>query len=375
MVYVVLRATFTVISNQGCKQGTANMAPLEHCACSAVEANARSHLTCPHWNPPPRRKRLQWRQCQLLSGPGLREWLELLEETAKALTTWEEGSRRRRLNTTQDPKSNFAKEAGNRVDMQGCSRGLLREQGSVEKSKKASRQQDLLLLLAVSVVWTRDLKSTSHRDDIAAARASLKKNSPLLLSICSACLEHSDIASLVASKDSVCNEIQNALDAISKASQGIGNEKVQPISQSATLGSALDELENLVTLDHLPVNEDKIRPSLEKRLEGIISGAALLADSSCTRDVHRERIITECNAIRQALQDLLSEYMNNKLFFDLSMVGLPGEVTDIDFLEVTKFYRNASPVQKLSNHQGVKDSSYGEDEPWEMLSPDIKMEE
>lgn len=59
------------------------------------------------------------------------------------------------------------------------------------------------------------------------------------------------------------------------------------------------------------MNEEKIRPSLEKRLEAIISGAALLADSSCTRDVHRERIIAECNAIRQALQDLLSEYINN----------------------------------------------------------------
>ena len=59
------------------------------------------------------------------------------------------------------------------------------------------------------------------------------------------------------------------------------------------------------------MTEEEIRPSLEKRLEAIISGAALLADSSCTRDFHRERIIAECNAIRQALQDLLSEYMNN----------------------------------------------------------------
>uniref|UniRef100_A0A672U967 Catenin alpha 3 n=1 Tax=Strigops habroptila TaxID=2489341 RepID=A0A672U967_STRHB len=68
---------------------------------------------------------------------------------------------------------------------------------------------------------------------------------------------------------------------------------------------------NLIILDPLVGNEEKIRPSLEKRLEAIISGAALLADSSCTRDFHRERIIAECNAIRQALQDLLSEYINN----------------------------------------------------------------
>lgn len=70
------------------------------------------------------------------------------------------------------------------------------------------------------------------------------------------------------------------------------------------------------------MNEEKIRPSLEKRLEAIISGAALLADSSCTRDFHRERIIAECNAIRQALQDLLSEYINNvsnRTFFHFLM--------------------------------------------------------
>lgn len=89
----------------------------------------------------------------------------------------------------------------------------------------------------------QDLKSNNQRDDIAAARASLKENSSLLHSICSACLEHSDIASLAASKDSICNEIQNALDVISNASQGIRNQKVQPVSQAATLGSALDELE------------------------------------------------------------------------------------------------------------------------------------
>ncbi|XP_076413223.1 catenin alpha-3 isoform X2 [Peromyscus maniculatus bairdii] len=157
----------------------------------------------------------------------------------------------------------------------------------------------------------QDLKSPSQRDEIAGARATLKENSPLLHSICSACLEHSDVASLKASKDTVCEEIQNALDVISNASQGIQNVPALSEPQAATLGSALDELENLIVLNPLTVTEEEIRPSLEKRLEAIISGAALLADSSCTRDFHRERIIAECNAIRQALQDLLSEYMSN----------------------------------------------------------------
>ena len=39
--------------------------------------------------------------------------------------------------------------------------------------------------------------------------------------------------------------------------------------------------------------------------------SSIQADSSCTRDDRRERIVAECNAVRQALQDLLSEYMSN----------------------------------------------------------------
>lgn len=89
----------------------------------------------------------------------------------------------------------------------------------------------------------KDLKSPDQRDEIAGARASLKENSPLLHSICSACLEHSDVASLKASKDTVCEEIQNALNVISNASQGIQNTQAPPEPQAATLGSALDELE------------------------------------------------------------------------------------------------------------------------------------
>ena len=70
-------------------------------------------------------------------------------------------------------------------------------------------------------------------------------------------------------------------------------------------------LQQKIIMDPLSYNEVRARPSLEELLESIISGAALMADSSCTRDERRERIVQECNAVRQALQDLLSEYMNN----------------------------------------------------------------
>lgn len=59
-----------------------------------------------------------------------------------------------------------------------------------------------------------------------------------------------------------------------------------------------------------------LRPQLEERLEIIISGAALLADSLSTREDRRDRIVNECNLVRQALQELLEEYIqrvNNPL--------------------------------------------------------------
>lgn len=68
-------------------------------------------------------------------------------------------------------------------------------------------------------------------------------------------------------------------------------------------------------MDPMTYSEKRSRQLLEERLESIISAAALMADADCTRDERRERIVAECNAVRQALQDLLSEYMSNVIIF------------------------------------------------------------
>ncbi|XP_069756898.1 catenin alpha-3-like isoform X3 [Narcine bancroftii] len=169
--------------------------------------------------------------------------------------------------------------------------------------------QDLAKLDFLTQKRQQDLKSPSQREGLATARACLKQTSPLLYSTSVACLEHPQIVALQAGRDAVDTEIRGALNAISDAVQGIGC----PVSQSVgpSLVSAIDDFENAIVTDPLEDQEDKLRPLLEKRLEGIVSEAALMADSSCTRDQHREHIITECNAVRQALQDLLLEYMNN----------------------------------------------------------------
>ena len=45
------------------------------------------------------------------------------------------------------------------------------------------------------------------------------------------------------------------------------------------LAAALDDFDDYIIMDPLTYDEAKNRPSLEERLESIISGAALMADS------------------------------------------------------------------------------------------------
>lgn len=59
-------------------------------------------------------------------------------------------------------------------------------------------------------------------------------------------------------------------------------------------------------------NESRLRLKLETQLENIISAVALMADSESTRPKRRDRIVNECNVLRQALQDLLNAYYANK---------------------------------------------------------------
>ncbi len=59
------------------------------------------------------------------------------------------------------------------------------------------------------------------------------------------------------------------------------------------------------------VTDSRTRVSLETQLENIISAVALMADSDSTRPNRRDRLVDECNSLRQALQDLLNVHTMN----------------------------------------------------------------
>ncbi|KAK2148467.1 hypothetical protein LSH36_496g01025 [Paralvinella palmiformis] len=168
-----------------------------------------------------------------------------------------------------------------------------------------------------------DLKDARHRDDLAAARATLKKNSMMLLTTSKAYVRHPELAAARANRDYVLKQVSDAVNTISGVAQATGSSEAHPYEGAGELAAALDEFDQKIIMDPASFKEMHTRPSLEERLESIIHGAALMADASCTRDERREKIISECNSVRQALQDLLTEYISNDALstYDLRLVG------------------------------------------------------
>lgn len=194
------------------------------------------------------------------------------------------------------------------------------EEGIV-KLRNAGTEQDLGIqykalkaevdkLQAMTAKRQQELKDGGHRDQMAAARGILQKNLPILYSATQACLQHPDVAAYRANRDLVYKQLQQAVTGISNAAQATTSDE-NPAQHGGELAIALNNFDKQIIMDPQGFSEDRFRPSLEERLESIISGAALMADSACTRDDRRERIVAECNSVRQALQDLLTEYMGN----------------------------------------------------------------
>ncbi|XP_071746128.1 catenin alpha isoform X2 [Lepeophtheirus salmonis] len=157
-----------------------------------------------------------------------------------------------------------------------------------------------------------ELKDPALRDDLAAARAVLKKHSMMLLTASKAYVRHPELAAAKANRDYVLRQVCEAVNTISDVARGKSPSEWNGLGDGpGELAAALDDFDDLIITNPLIYNESRTRPCFEERLESIISGAALIADASCTRDERKDRIVAECNSVRQALQDLLSEYMSN----------------------------------------------------------------
>lgn len=128
--------------------------------------------------------------------------------------------------------------------------------------------------------------------------------------------------------------------------------------EAASLSVALDELDKqIMNLNASQFNETRMRLKLETQLENIISAVALMADSESTRPNRRDRIVNECNVLRQALQDLLNAYTtNNKCGGGSVNEQQQQEVINMASNEMNKLTRNLRRLLRKAVIDHISDS-------------------
>ncbi|XP_064540668.1 catenin alpha isoform X2 [Drosophila montana] len=208
------------------------------------------------------------------------------------------------------------------VDVHLLLKSLHIVEDDLNKLKNASSQDELMNnmrqfgrnageLIKQAAKRQQELKDPQLRDDLAAARAMLKKHSTMLLTASKVYVRHPELDLAKVNRDFILKQVCDAVNTISDVAQGKSSQPTDVYSGAGELAAALDDFDEGIIIDPMTYSDKRSRQLLEERLESIISAAALMADADCTRDERRERIVAECNAVRQALQDLLSEYMSN----------------------------------------------------------------
>ncbi|CAF0749430.1 unnamed protein product [Didymodactylos carnosus] len=212
------------------------------------------------------------------------------------------------------------------VDVQLILKSIRLVEDDLQQIRDASNQEELIHYYKQYGKDIIDLSNHAHRrqydlvdrleqEKLAQARGTIKRTSVMLLTASKAYIRHPEITFARENRDYVYNQLRDAVNTISSITQGKPVPNAQNIKESMSavgdLTRALNEFDKIVVMKPTKFNEQLIRPQLEERLESIISGAALLADSLSTRDDRRDRIVQECNAVRQALQELLDEYIQH----------------------------------------------------------------
>ena len=159
-----------------------------------------------------------------------------------------------------------------------------------------------------------DIWDSKLRDELASARATLKKHSLKLFTVSKTLIRHPELSAAQSNHDYVFKEVFEAVEKIHGISTSrISSENIKHLyDEAASLSAALDELDKqIIGINTTQFNESRMRLKLETQLENIISAVALMADSESTRPNRRDRIVNECNVLRQGLQDLLNAYINH----------------------------------------------------------------
>jgi catenin alpha len=211
------------------------------------------------------------------------------------------------------------------IDINMLLRALQIVQHDLEMLKNATNQDELTTCFKQ---YGRDLIELSNlagkrqtfindlklRDELASARATLKNNTLKLFTSSKTLIRHPELSACQSNHEFVIKEIYEALDKIHGivTNQITGDNIKHLYDAAASLAAALDDLDKqILSTNPGQFNEARMRLKLETQLENIISAVALMADSESTRPQRRDRIVNECNILRQGLQDILNAYISH----------------------------------------------------------------
>lgn len=228
------------------------------------------------------------------------------------------------------------------IDVQRLLNSLKVVENDLQTLKYASSQQEVLdsrdtfwnntdRLLGEVDSRQQELKDWRSRGELAAARAVLKKNRTLLMTASKVYVRHPEISEAKKNRDFAFAQICEAVNIINDVAQDKdiyasngpeSNILEDDLKNLGKLAFALDDFDENVVVEPSSYVESVMRPALESSLERIITASAAMADFECSlkddcricKDRRYERqdlFVVECNTVRQALQDLLSEYLAN----------------------------------------------------------------
>lgn len=226
------------------------------------------------------------------------------------------------------------------IDVQRLLDSLKVVENDLNSLKNASSQQEVLdskdslwnnTERLINEVDMRQPKDERSRFQLAAARAILKKNRTLLLTASKVYVRHPEISEAKKNRDFAFAQICEAVNTINDVAQDKcdyandyeANALADNLKNIGKLALALDAFDRDIAIEPYAYVESEMRPKLEASLERIITASAAVADFVCSlkddcrfcrSDKLQERqdlFVDKCNTVRQALQDLLSEYMAN----------------------------------------------------------------
>ncbi|CAD6186628.1 unnamed protein product [Caenorhabditis auriculariae] len=162
-----------------------------------------------------------------------------------------------------------------------------------------------------------DLIEQSQKDNLLAARSVLRCTAPLVYASTKAYVRHPEQDESRRNRDYSHREMLDALDLMARMLRG--EEPEGSFASHGRIGDLVNEIDLFqmrVEMDPQSYRREVHRPELEELAERIVSGSAAIADADSTRESRKQKIVAECNNLRQALQELLTEYEKSRGRYD-----------------------------------------------------------